>query len=78
MSTFVELYDFEGITVVPFCTSGGSDIGNSSEELVEQAGNGTWISGRRFSGNELESDLQACLRNYSNGSLSKEIYGCEG
>lgn len=29
LDTFVEKYSFEGITVIPFCTSGGSGIGRS-------------------------------------------------
>lgn len=57
MSTFVESYDFDGITVVPFCTSGSSGIGKSGDNLAEQAGSGTWLSGERFSGSVSESDL---------------------
>ncbi len=33
MDTFVEAYDFSGKTVVPFCTSGGSGIGSSGENM---------------------------------------------
>lgn len=40
ISTFVESYDFTDITIIPFCTSGGSDIGNSDDNLREQAGKG--------------------------------------
>lgn len=29
MSTFIESYDFDNITVIPFCTSGGSGIGRT-------------------------------------------------
>ena len=38
----------EGVTVVPFCTSGGSGIGNSAGLLEELAGGGRWLPGRRF------------------------------
>lgn len=61
MSTFAESYDLSGITVIPFCTSGSSDIGNSDDTLAAQAGGGTWITGRRFSGSVSESDLQAWI-----------------
>lgn len=61
MSTFVENYDFEGITVIPFCTSGSSDIGNSYDQLADRSGSGTWISGKRFSGNVSESDLKVWI-----------------
>lgn len=58
MSTFVESYDFDGITVIPFCTSGGSGIGRSGDSLAGQAGNGTWLSGERFGGSVSESEIQ--------------------
>ena len=58
MSTFVESYDFAGITVIPFCTSGSSDIGQSDDTLAVQAGSGSWLQGRRFSGNVSEDELQ--------------------
>ena len=42
MSTFVESHDLTGITVVPFCTSGSSDIANSDDNLAAVAGQGNW------------------------------------
>lgn len=49
VSTFLESYDFSGKTVVPFCTSGGSGIGSSAEQLHPLCGEGvTWLDGRRF------------------------------
>lgn len=50
ISTFVESYNFKGKTVVPFCTSGSSGIGKSASRLAK-LGKGTWLGGRRFSGN---------------------------
>ena len=58
MSTFVESYDFNGITVIPFCTSGSSGIERSCEQLEKQAGSGTWLPGRRFSGGTSDSELK--------------------
>lgn len=57
LDTFVEKYDFSGITVIPFCTSGSSGIGRSGTNLEENAGSGTWLSGERFSGSVSEADL---------------------
>ena len=37
LDTFVEKYSFEGITVIPFCTSGGSGIG---QERSQHGGSG--------------------------------------
>lgn len=36
INTFIEANDFSGKTIVPFMTSGGSDIVNSEKELREQ------------------------------------------
>ena len=49
MDTFVESYDFSGKTMIPFCTSGGSGIGSSGDNLEENAGSGNWLEGERLS-----------------------------
>ncbi len=61
LDTFVEKYSFEGITVIPFCTSGGSGIGHSGANMEALAGTGSWLDGKRFSGNVSEADLQAWI-----------------
>ena len=58
METFVDSYDFDGITVIPFCTSGSSGIGSSGKNLAENAGSGTWLDGNRFSGSTTEDELK--------------------
>ncbi len=58
MSTFVEAHDFDGITVIPFCTSGGSGIGKSGDNLASQAGSGNWLKGDRLSANVSEDEIQ--------------------
>lgn len=44
----VEGNDFTGKTVIPFCTSSSSPIGDSGELLARAAGTGDWQQGRRF------------------------------
>jgi len=61
MSTFVESHDFTGITVVPFCTSGGSGAGRTGEILGEQAGTGTFLTATRFSSGVSDNDLQSWI-----------------
>ena len=61
MDTFVESYDFTGITLIPFCTSASSGIGRSGPNMEALAGSGTWLAGRRFSGSVSESELQAWI-----------------
>ena len=58
LDTFVESCDFDGITVIPFCTSGSSGIGNSGKNLEANAGSGTWLSGERFEGGVSEEELR--------------------
>lgn len=50
ISTFLERYDFNGKTIVPFCTSGSSGIGSSARNIEGLANGATWLDGRRFSG----------------------------
>ena len=53
--------DFTGKTVIPFCTSSSSGLGDSGELLAELAGTGDWQEGQRFSSNVSEEDVQSWL-----------------
>ena len=61
MSTFVEGHNFEGIKVIPFCTSGSSGIGDSAVTLEDQAGTGSWLEGERFDGSVSEDELESWI-----------------
>lgn len=61
MDTFVESCSFDGITVIPFCTSGGSGIGRSGKNLEENAGSGIWLDGERLSAGVSEQELQSWI-----------------
>ena len=61
LDTFVEKYSFDGITVIPFCTSGSSGIGRSGSNMEELAGSGTWLQGERFSGSVSEEELKSWI-----------------
>lgn len=58
---FVEANDFTGKTVIPFCTSSSSDLGESGKLLAEAAGTGTWLEGQRFSSSASEETVQAWI-----------------
>ena len=58
---FIEANDFTGKTVVPFCTSASSGLGQSGELLAEAAGTGNWLEGGRFSSGASEATIQAWL-----------------
>lgn len=57
MSSFVAVNDFTGKTVIPFCTSTSSGIGQSGDLLAELADAGTWLDGQRFSRSSSEADI---------------------
>ena len=49
IETFLESYDFSGKTIIPFCTSGGSGVGRSDEELHKNVkGNVEWKKGTQI------------------------------
>ena len=54
---FVEANDFTGKTVIPFCTSSSSGLGQSGELLAELAGSGDWQEGQRFRSSASQADV---------------------
>ena len=54
---FVEANDFTGKTVIPFCTSSSSGLGQSGELLAELAGAGDWQEGQRFRSSASQEDV---------------------
>ena len=61
VNEFVENNDFTGKTVIPFCTSASSGLGDSGELLAEMAETGDWLDGERFSSNVSEDDVKTWL-----------------
>ena len=58
VNTFVKENNFEGKTVIPFCTSASSSLGQSGELLQKEANSGNWKEGHRFSSSASDSDIQ--------------------
>lgn len=46
--TFLQSYDFSGKIIVPFCTSGGSELGNTPKDLQKLCKGAIFKEGRRF------------------------------
>lgn len=59
---FVQDNDFTGKTVIPFCTSSSSGLGQSGQLLAEMAGEGNWQEGHRFRSGASQSDVISWLR----------------
>lgn len=58
---FVEANDFSGKTVIPFCTSSSSGLGQSGQLLADMAGTGDWQEGQRFRSGASQEDVQSWI-----------------
>lgn len=58
VDTFVKANNFAGKTVISFCTSSSSGLGESGKLLEKEAKGGNWLEGHRFSSRTSESDIK--------------------
>ena len=58
IDSFLEAYDFSGKTIVPFFTSGGSNLGEGQERIKALAKGAKVLSGKRFSAHASERELK--------------------
>ena len=58
IDTFMEAYDFSGKKVIPFCTSGGSGLGDTAKNLQELAPGAKVVDGKKFSPRVSEKELK--------------------
>lgn len=61
VNTFIESYDLQGKTVVPFATSGSSGISNSEKALQKSYPQIKWQSGRLLNGHVDKDSLSEWL-----------------
>ena len=61
INTFMETYDFTGKTVIPFATSGGSDIKKACADLNTAYPNVKWKEGRLLN-NTSKKDLESWVK----------------
>lgn len=61
INTFLESYDLNGKVIVPFATSGGSDMGNTNAELEPSCSGANLKEGKRFRSNVSESEIKSWL-----------------
>ncbi len=62
VNSFVKNNDFTGKTVIPFCTSTSSGLGDSGTNLEKMAGTGNWLEGQRFNENPSEDSVREWAR----------------
>lgn len=63
VDSFIKANDFTGKTVIPFCTSSSSGLGESGELLKEMAGTGEWLEGIRFRSGASEETVVEWVNN---------------
>ena len=61
IDSFLDAYDFSGKTLVPFFTSGGSQLGEGQGRIETLAKGAKVLPGRRFSARASERELQAWI-----------------
>ena len=61
IDSFLDAYDFSGKTVVPFFTSGGSQLGEGQGRIEKLAKGARVLPGRRFSARASEDELKAWI-----------------
>ena len=61
IDSFLEAYDFSGKTLVPFCTSGGSALGEGQGRIEKLAKGAKVLPGKRFSARASESELKTWI-----------------
>ena len=59
VNNFITANDFTGKTVIPFCTSSSSGLGESGQLLADMAGTGDWQEGQRFQSSVSDEDVAA-------------------
>ncbi len=64
VNTFVSMNDFTGKTVIPFCTSTSSGIGESDKLLSQVSNTGNWLEGQRFSSYPSDSEIRDWLNQF--------------
>ena len=75
VNNFVKGNDFSGKTVIPFCTSASSGLGESGKLLKDMAGTGNWQDGMRFRSDASESDVTAWVKTLNLAASSQKSDG---
>lgn len=64
IDTFLESYDFSGKTLIPFCTSGGSGLGETAENFRRLAPDAKVSEGKRITRRDDEAVLRTWAQSF--------------
>ena len=65
INTFLESYDLKGKTIIPFATSGGSDMGKTNEKLASSCPGAKLLHGKVFNAYSSKAYLSVCVETLS-------------
>ena len=70
INTFLESYDLKNKTIIPFATSGSSDMGKTNEKLAPSCPGSKLLHGKVFNASSTKADLSAWVDslNFSRGN----------
>ena len=76
IDTFLESYDFSDITVIPFCSSGSSDIATSEKNIRNLVPIGNLLEGKRFSASATKSEVEEWINelNVMKNPVEEKLY----
>ena len=63
INTFLESYDLKGKAIIPFATSGGSDMGKTNEKLAPSCPGAKLLHGKMFNSYSSKADLSEWVEN---------------
>lgn len=66
INTFLESYDLTGKTIIPFATSGGSDMGKTNEKLLPSCKGAKLLDGKVFKASVSGADLAKWAKGLEN------------
>ncbi len=71
VNNFIKGNDFTGKTVIPFCTSTSSELGESDKLLADMAGEGNWLDGKRFRSSVSEEAVTEWVNSMTASQISR-------
>ncbi len=60
--TFLDTHDLEGKKIIPFCTSGSSEIKNSTQTLMTYNSKLNWLQGKRLTTSTSKEEIETWLK----------------
>ena len=78
IDSFLDAYDFSGKTLVPFLTSGGSNLGEGQERIEKLAKDARVLRGKRFSARASEKELKSWIAGLQLDGVLMVLYVLHG